>query len=194
VALLTALLASALSIGLGMALVLLSIVEATLAAHDRDARALRYAAQSAAAIAVSDLRALPSWTGVGAPGASAEVSAATGRFVDASLTPVAPWGGALDLRSLTARIQAESEGATGAGVPRPQWRLFIYGPSSSAMPAPGSTPCYLAAWVADDRNVVLVHAVALGRADARIAVEIALVRQATASGEEVRILSVRPGS
>lgn len=177
-----------------MSLVLLSIVEAALAAHDRDARALRYAAQAAAAIAVSDLRALPSWTGVGAPGASPEVSATAGRFVDVSLTPSAPWGGAIDLRSLTARIQADSDAATPAGVPHPQWRLFAYGRASSVMAAPGGVPCYFVAWVADDRDVVFVHAVALGRADARAGVEIALKRASTASGDVVRILGVRPGS
>jgi hypothetical protein len=193
VALLTALLAAALSIGLGMALVLLAMTEAMLAAHDRDARALRYAARAAAAIAVSELRALPSWSAVAADGASPEVSAAAAGFVDASLSPVAPWGGTLDLRGWTARTQAESDVATPSGVPPPRWRLLAYGPASRVVPGAGP-PTYLVAWVAEDRGAIVVRAAALGRHDAIAAVEVTLGRQSEPSGEPVRTLSVRPGA
>ena len=193
-ALLTALFVSALSIGLGLSLVLLSSVEATLAGHDREARALAAAARAASAIAVSDLRALPSWTSVARPGAVPELSASPGRFVDATLSPPAPWGGGtLDLRSLTAQLQAESDASTPAGVPHPQWRLFVYGSLSSAMVVP-APPWYLAAWVADDRGVLLVRAAALARGEARAEVEMSAVRVPAEGGDAVRILSVRTGS
>src|SRR5687768_10840509 len=109
-ALLTAVLTTALLMGLGLSVLLLGSAESTLASRDRDARALAFAARAAASVAIADLRALPSWASVGEPGVVPEVSATPARFVDSTLSPAAPWGGpALDLRALTVRLQAESD-------------------------------------------------------------------------------------
>ncbi len=109
-ALLTALFATVLLMGLGLAVLLLGSAETILASRDRDARALGYASRAAAAVAAADLRALPSWALLVAPGVVPEVSATPGQFVDSTLAPAAPWGGpALDLRALTTRLQADSD-------------------------------------------------------------------------------------
>jgi len=194
VALLSVLLASALLAGLGLSLALLASAEMMLAAHDRDARALSYASRAAVALAIADLRALPSWADVGTAGTSPEVSATPGRYVDASLVPTVPWGGSIDLRALTARLQAESDAASRAGV-RPVWRLFDYGRLGRLMPeAASSDPCYLVVWVAEDRGVLLARGAAFGGGEARALTEISLVRERTENGlDMVRQIAVRPG-
>jgi len=56
--LLSALFATVLLMALGVSVVLLGTAERTLAAHDRESRALAYASRAAAAIAMADLEAL----------------------------------------------------------------------------------------------------------------------------------------
>jgi hypothetical protein len=127
-ALLTALFATALLMGLGLSIVLLGSAETTLASHDRDARALAYASKAAIAVAAADLRARPSWSALLAPGAVPEASASPGRFVDPTLAPATPWNGdPPDLRALTGRLQADSDAVTSLGGDAPTWRLFEYG-------------------------------------------------------------------
>ena len=192
-AILTALFATVLMAGLGMSLVLLGSAEAMLAGRDRDARVAAHAARGAAAIAVAELRAMPSWAGVIAPGTPADVCATPSSFVDDTLTPVPPWGGgALDLHAVTARVQAGSDAAVPAGRPVPVWRLFAYGPISrlirSDVPRP---PHYLAVWTADGGGgVLLVRAAALGPAGGFSAVQLSLAREA--AGAPPRLLVFRP--
>jgi hypothetical protein len=195
-ALLTALFATALLLALGVSLVLLGSAETTLASHDRDARALRYAARAAAAVAAADLRAMPSWTGLGAPGAVPEVSATPGAFVDATLMPGPPWGGsALDLRALTVRLQADSDAAAPAGGPAPAWRLFEYGALARLVPESASrNPYYLVVWVADENGVVVTRAAAYGPGEGRSITEISVIRQGVPGApDRFRILTIRPG-
>jgi hypothetical protein len=195
VAVLTALFAAMLSIGLGLSIVLLGSAETTLAAHDRDARALAYASRAAGAMAVSELRSLASLADAGAAGATPEVSATPGTLFEATLTPAAPWGGAtLDLRALTAAVQAEADAGMPSGAPRPVWRLFIHGSLARAAPdAQGGLPCYLAVWVADDAGVLLIRAAAYGSAESRALTEMSLAREPGPGGAEaVRVLAVRP--
>ena len=155
-ALLTALFATALLMGLGLSVVLLGSAETTLASHDRDARALAYASKAAVAVAAADLRARPSWSALLAPGAVPEASASPGRFVDPTLAPAAPWNGdPLDLRALTGRLQADSDAVTSLGGDAPTWRLFEYGSLARLVPEASATsrnPYYLVVWVADDRG------------------------------------------
>lgn len=192
-ALVTALFASALLMALGLSIALLGSAETTLAARDRDARALVQAARAGLSIAAADLRALASWTGVGAPGAVAEVSATVGQLVDSTLTPPAPWGGPpLDLRALTARLQAETDLASPSGA-APSWRLFSYGPMARIVPQTGwQNPYYLAVWVADEGGSVVARSVAYGPGDGRSITEASLAREPATS--RVRILTIRPGS
>ena len=192
-ALLTALLATALLMGLGLSILLLGSAETALASRDRDSRALGHAARAAASVAAAVLRALPSWAAVGAPGLAPEVSATPGQLVDSTLTPPAPWGGGvLDLRALTARLQAESDAAGSSGSAQP-WRLFVYGPLARLVPesAPGN-PYYLVVWVAGQGGTVVARSVAYGPGDGRSITEASLVRETGTN--LVRILTIRPGA
>ena len=181
------------SIGLGMSLALLGTAETSLAGHDRDARALRYASRAAASLAVSELRRLPSVRDVGRAGPMAEVSATPGTFVDATLTPRGPWGGgALDLRAVTSRIQAEADAAAGAAASHPVWRLFVYGALADLVPDAG-VPAYLAVWVAEDDGIVLVRAAAFGPGESRALTELSLAAaEDSDAGAGLKVLVVRP--
>jgi hypothetical protein len=192
-ALLTALFATALLMALGVSILLIGSTETALASRDRDSRALGFAARAAASVAAADLRAMPSWAAVAAAGGTAEVSATPGQLIDSTLTPTAPWGGAiLDLQALTVRLQADSDATSPSG-PAPPWRLFVYGPLGRLVPdsAPAS-PYYLVVWIADLGGALLIRAVAYGPGDGRSISESSLVREA--ASHRVRILTIRPGS
>jgi hypothetical protein len=196
VPLLTALVATVLLMGLGLSILLLGAAETTLAAHDRDSRALAYAAQSAAAVAAADLRLLPSWTALTTPGAVPEVSATPGSFIDSTLAPAAPWGGAaLDLRALTVRLQAESDAVWPAAGPAPPWRLFEYGALARLVSDAGRrNPYYLVVWVTDGTGTAVIRAAAYGPGEGRSITEMSMIRRPPAGGpDEFRILTVRPG-
>ena len=79
-ALLTALFASALLMGLGLSLALVGSGEGALAARGRDAAAHGYAARAAAALAIAELRVQPSWAAVLRQGMYPEVSAAVSKL------------------------------------------------------------------------------------------------------------------
>lgn len=205
--LLSALFATVLLMALGVSVVLLGTAERTLAAHDRESRALAYASRAAAAVAMADLEALPSWSALLAAGASADTSASPGRFVDASLSPAAPWAGApVDLRGLTARLQAGTDAVGGMGGDPPVWRLFEYGPLERLVPAAsGLVPCYLVVWIADDRadgdgnpaadanGIVVMRAAAIGWGGGRADTEISVRRTPSEGGpDSFRMLTIRP--
>jgi hypothetical protein len=195
-ALLSALLATALLMGLGLSILLLGSGETALSAQDRDARSLAHASRAASAVAIADLRVLPSWAELSSPGAVPELSALPGRFVDTSLAPTVPWAGPpLDLRALTVRLQSETEAAAPAGASVPSWRLFEYGPMATLMPEGGArSPAYLAVWVADDAGVVVTRAVAYGPGEGRSITEVSVAREAGLDPPgRLRILTVRPG-
>lgn len=201
-ALLSALLATVLLMGLGVSLVLLGTSEAVLAAHDRTVRALRDASMAAVFLAAADLRRQPAWSSVLAPG-STPLSAAPGRATDASVTPPAPWGGLpLDLRQLT--LDVAGSAATGAGDPQ-LWRLYESGTLADLIPAGTDRPIYLAVWVADDpadgdgdplvdRNGILaVRAAAFGPANAKAEIAVSVQKLTLLHGPaQVRILTIRP--
>src|SRR5438045_2071387 len=140
-ALLTALFASTLLMGLGLSLALLGSGEGTLAARARDAASAAYAARAAATLAFAELHLQPSWTVVLRPGAYPELSAAPAQIVDTTLMPTSPWGAALDLRALTTELQAETDAAGAPGDPI-AWRLFAYGPMARVVAAGTWTPYY----------------------------------------------------
>lgn len=204
-AVLAALFATMLLMGLGVSVVLLGTTEATLAAHDRAGRAVREAALAAAHLAVADLRVQASWSAVLAPGSVLERSAVPGRAVDPSLTPLPAWGGPpLDLRALTADVQAAAD--TGVGDPQ-VWRLYESGSLQSLVPALVPGPWYLAVWVADDgadgdgdplsdaNGILAIRAVAFGPRGERVTTAVSVRKTAAPGGpDRVRILTIRPAT
>jgi hypothetical protein len=205
VALLTAICATALLMGLGVSLLLLGSGEAVLGAHHRDAVAAAYAARAAAAVGLTELRALSSWSGVVSAGTYPEVSLTPARLVDSSLSPASPWGATLDLRALTARVQSESDAAGSPGDPV-IWRLFAYAPLSRLAPQAAQTnPLYLLVWVGDDpadgdgnpsadkNGILLVHAESAGADGLRSIVELSVMRRPSPGGPDLfKTLTIRP--
>ena len=200
-ALISALAATVLLMGLGVAIALSGTAEGVLAAHDSMTRALREASLAAAHLAIADLRAQPAWSSVLTAGA-APLSAAAGRARDPSLTPAAPWGGArLDLRQLTVDVAAAADSQGGD----PQlWRLYEYGSLPHLVPGAAAGPFYLAVWVADDaadgdgdpsvdaNGVLALRAAAFGQGDARALTAVSVGKTALPAPAQVRILTIRP--
>ena len=202
-ALLTAVFATALLMGMGLSIALSGMTEASLAGHDRAGRALREASLAAAHLAIVDLRAQPSWSAVLAGGGVPPLSAAPGRALDSTLTPTSPFGGPpLDLAAITADVQAAAD--TGSGDPQ-VWRLFESGRFDVLVPGASQAPWYVAAWVADDwadldgdpsvdaNGIVVVRGVAFGPAGASVTTVVSL-RKTTVDGDpdRVQILAIRP--
>ena len=201
-ALLSAILATTVLMGLGLSIVLLGTSEAVLAAHDRMARALREASMAAVHLAIADLRRQPAWSTVLAAG-TAPLSAAPGRAADLSVTPPAPWGGGmLDLSQLTADVAAAAD--TGSGDPQ-LWRLYEFGRLDSLVPGAPGLPFYLAVWVADDaadgdgdartdsNGILALRAVALGPGQVRAVTAVSIGKTTPPTGPAaVRILTIRP--
>ena len=208
-AVLGALLATALLSALGLAIALVAIGESTLASRERTTRALRQAAEGAAYLAVADLGALPSWSGVLADGAFPPLAAIRAQFSEVTVLPPSPWDGAaaIDLRAITERRQAESDADRGPADAAQRWRLFGNAPLERLAPATSSGPWYVAVWVADDRadsdgdpdrdanGVLAVRAEAYGPGDAVAAIEVTVARPRAATGPGgARMLAIRPGS
>jgi len=204
-AVLMALFATVLLMGLGLSIVLVGTTEATLAADDRAARALREASLAAVHVAVADLRAQPSWSAILAAGPVAPFSAAPGRSIGTSAAPPAPWGGSpLDLQAMTADVEASAD--TGAGDAQ-VWRLFECGSLDQLVPGSAAGSWYVAVWVADDRadededpavdanGVIALRAVAYGPRGARVATVVSVLKTAVAGQpDRVRVLTIRPSS
>jgi hypothetical protein len=187
-ALIATLFATMLLACLGTSLVLLGSTATTLSARDAQASAAESAAESALTLAMSELAERTDWSGI-LTGSGPDVCAEPGRFVDASLFPRAPWDGSLiDLHSLTAALQAASDGDVPSGAAGPVWRLFDYGPISTLIPSePRRHPFYVAVWTADGgAGVVLLRAVALGTAEGRASLE-ASAGRAEGTGAMVRL-------
>jgi hypothetical protein len=147
-ALVIALLATVLLTTLGVGLVMLSNTEGAIASNYRAGSEMLYGADAAVERVVQDLLLVPRWNDI------LSGSLKSG-FVDASLTPTAPFGGQLDLTALTADIQAQSDATAPWGANNPLWRLFAYGPLSS-MGGLGSiqSSSYVAVWIADDPSEI----------------------------------------
>ena len=138
--LLTVLVGGALLAGMALSLALMGAGESTLAMHDRDVRSAAYAARGAASLAIAELRQRGDWSTMLTAGGDPSVSAAPSRLMDVSLTPSAPWGGTLDLRALTAAVQADTDGAPGPG-DAIVWRLFLASPLDRVLRPRPTTVC-----------------------------------------------------
>ena len=201
-ALLSALLATTVLMGLGVSIALLGTSEAVLAAHDRTSRAVREASIAAVHLAVADLRRQPAWSAVLAGGV-APLSAAPGRASDGSVAPPSPWGGpVLDLTQLTVDIAAAADTAGGDAQ---LWRVYESGGLDGLVQDASSVPLYVAVWVADDEadgdgdplidsnGILALRSAAFGPGQVRAITGVSLRKTATPSGpSEVRILTIRP--
>ena len=171
---------------LAAVLVLLSAGESVMAARDRASRQARAAADAVLERAVAELRLRGDWNPVLA---GLDVSA----LRDLRGRPVGQDGRPLDLGALTVAVQRRSDLQALAGPDRPAWRLFAYGPMTSAAPAEApDVGLYVVAWVADDEGdgdgnpgfdangIVQVWAEAHGPGSTRRGVRAAIARLAPA--------------
>lgn len=199
-----ALLATLLLTALGVSIALLGIEESMLSLHERAARALRQAASAGAQLAVADLRLAPSWDPLLAPGAMPPLSAVPGRFLDSTMAPPAPWGGApIDLAGVTSALQAATNASRGPADAAQTWRLYLSGPLARASPSVATGPWYIAVWIADDKadidgdpsvdsnGLLSVHATAYGPANALMSVDLTLRRLPSGA---VAVATSRPGT
>lgn len=191
VALVSALLAMALALVIGGAVVLLAMAETRLLGIERGRVAARAVAQVQLERAFQDLARAADWSAVLS-------GAMPSTFVGAEARPRVPGWGVVDLPGLTARLGAGGASRWGADAPR--WRLYAHGWSSDLLA--GSVvggPFYSAVWVADDevdgdgrpevdRNGVIgVRAEAFGPNGVR-QVWVATVRRV---GDGVELVSLR---
>lgn len=181
-ALIATLMAALLLVALAGVLAPLSLIETAVGVNHRRAVQALYAAEAALALAVAELGSRPDWSAVlngSAPSA----------FRAATVAPVLPDGGSVDLNAITAALRTNGAGPTSAGRGR-EWSLFAHGPLGDWTPAPaGYGPWLVAVWVADDaadpdpdpavdgNDAIVAHAAAFGPRRARRAVQATVVRQ-----------------
>jgi hypothetical protein len=185
-ALLCALLVTALLTTLGAGLVAIVLGEQQIGTHHRAALEGLYAAEAGVERAIGELRMLPTWQGVPAPG----VSSTAADFNDGSLRPRLADGTVLDLAGLTVQRQTESDAFYPSAADRPQWRLFAHASLDRMIGAnAGSAPPYVVVWIADDsddldgdpardsNDALIVRSQAFGVRNMRRSVEATLLRQ-----------------
>ena len=177
-----ALMAAALLSSLGSALVLLGVTESAIASSYRRDMQMFYAVESALARVYVELDALPDW------------AVATAGLMVSTLTDGDPGGtraigdAVVDLRAVTADLNA-----SGAPLPWPpgrpsQWHLFAWAPADGLFGAMTTLPVYVAVWIHElpdegDPDVaggrisaIRLHARAYGASGARRQAEMTLVR------------------
>jgi hypothetical protein len=183
---------------LGGGLVTLTTTETAVAANFRDGAEALYAADSGAEHVVRELQASLAWNDWlnGTIGSS---------LSDGTLTPTLPSNRVVNLTTLTAGLQAESDAAADWGPNNPRWQLAAHAPVNQMLSGAAAVPAYVAVWIADDpseidgdpardaNGIVLLRAGALGRSAASRSVELVVARRATggAGTPGVRILSWR---
>ncbi len=204
IALVCALMITALLGTLGAALAVLVATETLISGNHRDALAALYAADAGIDRAIGDLRMLSAWHAV--PGDVA--TTASPDFRDGASTPRLADGMILDLRRLTLQRQADSNAVYGAAADRPVWRLFAHAPIVRLLPAGLiQSPAYVVVWIADDvgdgdgdpsrdsNGVLVVRAEAFGLAGGRRAVDATVAREDAedaGEGDLVPAASVTP--
>jgi hypothetical protein len=149
-ALIVSLMAITLMMALGMALVLTTMTEGTIAGNYRDGVEALYAAEAAVDWAVQEVVTVPDWN----------------RILDGSVTSAfaeGPEGGAwpLDMRLATNMLRcgkasscsdASMDAVTEErpwGRNNPRWQLYAHGPLSTLLGSVDS-PIYVVVWMADD--------------------------------------------
>ncbi len=196
-ALVVVLLASVLVSAVGAALTVTANSETAIAVSYRIDRELAYAAEAGAARAMQDVRSMTRWDDLLS-------GAQTTTFVDRSLRPVLPTGGVLDLRALTAQLQAATTSRI-SGPNTPQWRLVACGPLADiAGQRSIESSAYLVVWVADDvsetdgnpaadtNDVLVLRSEAVGSGGRTRALDVTVTRAGAPAGQPgLRVTSWR---
>lgn len=209
-ALVIALLAGLLLSALGLALLLTSNTETTIAAHERAAQQAVYAADAAIERARLDLAAVPQWTTVLAAGTVAECAQTLSTFAAATcqdrsqlVVTLPGTSQTIDLAAATDAIQARSDAQDLWGANNPVWRLYAFGPVAALLPAGApDTPLFVALWVADDptetdgmplvdaNGILTLHAEAYGATGTKRTIDATIARP-PAAHPGARVLSWR---
>jgi hypothetical protein len=143
---------------------------------------VRYGADAMAVRTVNDLILEPDWT-------TDLGSGVRSSFSDTTLEPATAWHDVLDLSSMTADLQQQTDAASGLGMNAPRWHLWAWGSFDALVAAPvPAPPAYLVAWIADDpaegdndpsrdsNAIVTIRAEAFGMSNLRRAVQVVLRR------------------
>lgn len=182
-ALVLTLMVTALVVGLGSALLLVTSVENAIEANHEEAHGARHAVDAGLACAIAGLRATADWN-VALGGAATP---------PVCLEPAPAWAAArVNVAALTAQLQAAAD-ARYAGVPdTPRWQLWATGGAPTLGRAPGFV---VLTWIADDRDDgdgdagrddnghVQVRITAVGRRAGWAAAEALLWRDPAGAGE-----------
>jgi hypothetical protein len=191
------LLSSLLVSAVGAALTVTANTETAIASSFRIERELAYAAEAGVERAMQDVRLVTQWDDL-------LTGARTTTFLDRTMTPALPTGGTLDLRALSARLQAATNARFG-GPDSPQWRLVASGRLADiAGNSSIESPAYLVVWVADDvsetdgnpaadsNDVLMIRGEAVGSGGRTRALDVTVTRAGTPAGQPgLRVISWR---
>jgi hypothetical protein len=190
IALLCALMITALLATLGAALVFVVTADSLVDANHRASQQGLYAADAGLERAIGELRRLPSWRPVPAPGGGS----ASSDFNDGALAPRLSDGRILDLARLTTERQIESDLFYPATSDRPLWRLFGHASLNRMIAQARPALPYVVVWVADDpddrdgdpgrdsNDILIVRSCAFGVRGARRTVEATIFRESALDG------------
>jgi hypothetical protein len=186
-ALIVVLLVSLLGAALGVAMLHVADAEVVGAAAQRDGAETLHAADLALEFSLDELSRVSDWT-TALSGGSRSV------FFDSTSQPVSAVAGPLDLTTMTAALQAETNVRLGSGPNVPRWRLFASGSldqlTGSAGPPVGP---YLVTWVADDEAETDGNSSIDANASIRVRSEARGRRGSRRIAEAVIARSVAPG-
>lgn len=178
-ALLITLMAVALVAALGLILLLGMATDTWISSGHRVSHVAFYAADAILEHTLQEIRGAPSLDAI-LNGSMRSSLAVTVEYL--------PDGTTLDLPSLGATVQRDSDATRVPHADRPAWRLFGYGPLVLLTGEGSDGPAYLAIWVADDEldgdgnpasdsnGILLLHAEAYGERGGRRVIEAALAR------------------
>jgi hypothetical protein len=181
IALLVTLMLSMLLVGLGSALVFMSMSETAIATNYRAGHEVLYGADAASERVVQDLLLVPDWNAVLA-------GTARSGFTDDATTVTLSDNTQIDLVAQTTALQAATNTLDVWGPNDPIWRLYAYGPLDRLLPGGAGGNTYVALWVGDDpsesdadptkdtNGVLTLHAEAYGPFGARRVIEVTVAR------------------
>lgn len=181
IAMILALVVTTVVLALGMAALALTDVEIVGAGSRQDGAQVLYAADAGLECVMDELSLAPDWS----PGLSGAIQS---RVSDATLQPTTVLAGQLDLATLTANLQTESDARNRWGPNGPRWRLFAYGRLEDFISGASPPQPYVAVWLADDEaetdgnpfvddnGYIRLHVMAFGARGARRIVEALIAR------------------